>query len=221
MNSLPYTVPLHNISSQIGGVLSNSNNQNIYTLPLDFDKIFSKCIGVIFLFIYHDFGISVKEYEAIGKNNAFPEVDQCPHCKGRTRLYRHGFYFRNAIDANQYRIPICRLKCPSCNKTLSILPTFLLSYFQYTVDVILEKLNCSIVKGKVEGYHQLVLFYRKRFLKRLTQVEMFFRDDGFKGILPKEPKEKAIKLLEMILALGKATFVKRYRGHFSYNFMAN
>jgi transposase-like protein len=173
------------------------------------------------LFVYHDFGISVREYDARGKNNDFPEFDRCPHCKGKTRLYRHGFYFRNAIDTNQYRIPICRLKCPSCKKTLSILPTFLLSYFQYTVDIILEKLSNLIIEGKIGDYRQLVMFYRKRFFNRLTQVEMFFRDDGFRGVLPKDPKEKAIKLLRMILAFGKAPFVRRYRGHFSYNFMAN
>lgn len=77
-----------------------------------------------------------------------------------------------------------------------------------------------MIKRKISGYHQLSLFYRKRFLNRLTQIEMFFRDDGFRGILPKNAKEKATKLLRMILALGKATFVRRSRGHFSYNFMA-
>jgi len=66
--------------------------------------------------------------------------------------------------------------------------TFLLSYFQYTVDVILDKLDSLIIKGKINGYHQLVLFYRKRFFNRLNQVEMFFRDDGFRGVLPKDPK---------------------------------
>ena len=189
-------------------------------MPQYFDKIFSKCFGVIFLFVYHDFGISVKEYETRGKKNDFPVVDQCPHCKGRIRLYRHGFYLRNAIEEDQFRIPICRLKCPSCKQTLSILPTFLLAYFQYTVNVIFEKLESLMIKGKISGYHQLALFYRKRFLNRLTQIEMFFRDDGFRGIFPKDPKEKATKLLRMILALGKATFVRRSRGHFSYNFMA-
>jgi transposase-like protein len=184
-------------------------------------KYFQNVLGVVFLFVYHDFGISVKEYEAKGKKNDFPLVEQCPHCKARVKLYRHGFYWRNAVDTDRYRIPICRFKCPCCKKTISILPTFLLSYFQYTVDVILEKLEGSIIKGKINSYHQLVLFYRKRFLERITQVEMFFRDYGFKGSLPKDTKEKAIKLLEMILALGKATFTRRYWGHFSHNFMAN
>jgi len=39
--------------------------------------------------------------------------------------------------------------------------------------------------------------------------------------LPKEPKEKAIKLLRMIQALGKATFVRRWWGHRINSFMAH
>jgi transposase-like protein len=174
-----------------------------------------------FLFVYHDFNISVEEYESRGKNNDFPTVEQCPHCKSRIRLYRHGFYWRNAVEEKQHRIPILRLKCPSCRNTLSILPTFLLSYFQYTIDLILEKLKDILINHNTGHYHQLMLFYRKRFLNRLSQIEMFFRDEGFKDALPKDPKEKAIKLLRMILALGKATFLRRYTGHFSHNFMAH
>jgi hypothetical protein len=190
-------------------------------MPLHFDKMFSKYFGVIFLIVYHDFNISVEEYENRSKKNDFPTVEQCPHCKSRVRLFRHGFYWRNAIDEKQHRIPILRLKCPSCRNTISLLPTFLLSYFQYTADVIITKLRDIIIDHNIGDYHQLVLFYRKRFLNRLNQIEMFFRDDGFKGTLPKDPKEKATKLLRMILALGKATFLRRYRGHFSYNFMAH
>jgi len=49
---------------------------------------------------------------------------------------------------------------------------------------------------------------------------MFFRSMGFRGKLPNKPKEKAIKLLEMIQAFGEATFVRRSKGHFKTNFMA-
>lgn len=176
---------------------------------------------MIFLTVYHDFGISVGEYESRGKHNLFPEVDRCPHCKGVVRMYRHGFYLRNAIDHDQYQILICRLRCPSCKKTVSILPTFLLAYFQHTVDIILEKLQGVLIDRKINGYHQLVLFYRKRFLNRINQVEIFFRDEGFRDNLPNDTKEKAIKLLKMILALGKAPFVRRSTGHLSRNFMAH
>jgi len=178
--------------------------------------------GVICLVLPYDFGISIDEYAERGKKNDFPEIEQCPCCKGRTRLSRHGFYWRNAItDEKQHRLPICRLKCPSCKKTVSLLPSFLLPYFQHTVDVILEKLRNSLIYRKITGYHQLVLFYRKRFIRNLNRIEMFFRDTGFRGVLPKTPKEKAIRLLEMVQALGKATFLRRWNEHFTSNFMAN
>lgn len=178
--------------------------------------------GVIYLVLPHYFGISVDEYVERGMNNDFPEIERCPHCKGRIRLARHGFYWRNVITAaKQYRLPICRLVCPSCRKTVSLLPSFLLPYFQYTVDVILEKLHKSLVYGKITGCHQLVLFYRKRFIKNLNRIEMFFRDTGFLGVLPQETKEKAIRLLEMLRTLGKATLPGRANGHFASNFMAN
>lgn len=161
--------------------------------------------GVIYLVLPYDFGILIDEYAERGKKNDFPEIERCPHCKGRTCLARHGFYWRNAITAAElYRLPICRLICPSCRKTVSLLPTFLLPYFQHTVNVILEKLHNNLIYRKITGYHQLVLFYRQRFIQNLNRIEMFFRDTGFRGVLPKESKEKAIRLLEMVRALGKA-----------------
>jgi len=99
------------------------------------------------------------------------------------------------------------------------MPDFLLPYFQYTLSAILERLRAGL-GGKIIGCYQLAQFYRKRFLEQLKQVEMFFRDEGFRGVLPRDIKAKAIKLLEMILALGKATFLRRSTGHFTSNFMA-
>ncbi|WP_198006915.1 hypothetical protein [Desulforamulus reducens] len=57
-------------------------------------------------------------------------------------------------------------------------------------------------------------------MNQLNQIEMFFRDEDFRGVLPGNIKERAIKLLEMILALGKAPFLRRSTGHFLRNFMA-
>lgn len=171
--------------------------------------------------IIYDYHLSLKQYAKRGKENNFPEVDKCPCCRGKVRLRRHGFFWRNALQrGNQYRIPICRLKCPSCQKTVSLLPDFLIPHFQYTLSAVLEQLRAGLL-GKTVGYYQLVQFYRKRFLAQLKQVEMFFRDEGFRGILPKDTKAKAIKLLEMVLALGKATFLRRSTGHFTSNFMAH
>lgn len=172
--------------------------------------------------IAHNFNISLEAYAARGVNNTFPRINRCPHCRSMVNLLRHGFYWRNAIEGEDlHRIPICRLKCPSCNITVSLLPDFLIPYFQYTVSTILDRLRCSFIDRVIIGQRQLTAFYQKRYIKQLKQIEMFFRDYGFREPLPTSSKEKAIKLLEMILALGKATFVRRSTGYFIGNFMAN
>lgn len=172
------------------------------------------------MIIIYDFNLSLEEYAERGKRNDFPIVEQCPHCRGRVRLWRHGFFWRYALEERkEYRIPICRLKCPSCKKTVSLLPDFLLPYFQHTLSTVLKRLKAGLL-GKITGCYQLVQFYRKRFLKQLNQVEMFFRAEGFRGTLPQDRITKAIKLLEMILVFGEATFARRSSGHFTRNFMA-
>ena len=91
--------------------------------------------------LIHDFNISPEEYDARGKKNDFPRLDVCPCCSYPSNLSRHGFYWRNAIFCKaQFRIPILRLKCSSCGKTILFLPDFLLPYFQYSLKNISWKL---------------------------------------------------------------------------------
>jgi hypothetical protein len=172
------------------------------------------------LIIPYECNQTVEEYARLGRKNDFPTVECCPHCRGVIRMKRHGYYWRNALENDlEYRIPICRLKCPSCGKTFSLLPSFLLPYFQHTLRHIIKEIHIGLTKA-IYRYRQRIEFYRKRYLGKLKQVEMFFRSMGFRGKLPNKPKEKAIKLLEMIQAFGEATFVRRSKGHFKTNFMA-
>ncbi|MEB3104136.1 DUF6431 domain-containing protein, partial [Ferviditalea candida] len=84
-------------------------------------------------------------------------------CRARNRLQRHGFYERNAIEADaSYRITICRLICPDCRKTVSILPTFLLPYFQHTMDFIIHILLAFWITRSSLCTRQLRRFYEKR-----------------------------------------------------------
>lgn len=173
------------------------------------------------MIIIHNFNQSLESYVECGVNNYFPEIEQCPHCKAKERLYKHGFYSRNAIkDDNTYLILIRRLKCLSCNKTVSILPDFLIPYYQNTLTTVINRIRDYIIKRKINGVRQLVEFYVKRFLSQLKQIEMFFRREGMREKLPFNRKERAIKLLEMIISSGPATFLRRSKDHFGNNFMA-
>lgn len=171
------------------------------------------------MIITYPLELTVEQYAVLGKKNEFPVIECCPLCGGVVRLIRHGFYFRNAIDGkDEYRIPICRMKCPSCAKTASLLPDFLLPYFQHVLGQVLAELK-QVLTGTLKGCRQRAQFYRERFLEQLTRVEMFLRAEGYRQRLP-QGKEKAIKLLEMLLAFGEAPFVRRWTGHFTSNFMA-
>lgn len=173
------------------------------------------------MILIHHFNLTVEEYANRGADLDVPEIDVCPYCKARTRLQHHGSYDRNAIDSERvYRIPIFRLRCPCCRKTVSLLPDFLIPYYQHTLSTIMDRLKEKVVHDHLIGVRQLVQFYVKRFLSQLPVVEMFFRHEGYREPIPQRTKEKVIRLLEMISAFGEAAFLRRSRGHFTSNFMA-
>lgn len=87
----------------------------------------------------YNFKMSIKEYVKDTKNMVFPELYGCPNpeCPNEGRMSHHGFYERNAIGLNGfYRISVHRYICPICKKTFSLLPSFLLPYYQYTLSVL-------------------------------------------------------------------------------------
>jgi hypothetical protein len=170
---------------------------------------------------YHDFLTDVSQYAEKGKSNDFPDLDCCPNCRAKNRLSRHGFYERNAMEMEiVFRIPICRLRCPDCGKTVSIFPIFLLPYFQHTTDTIISILLEFWISCILLCTRQLRRFYEKRLFGKQTVIELFFRTEGVSEVFPEKGKEKAIKVLQMILAFGKATFVRRWWGHQIHSFMA-
>ncbi len=170
----------------------------------------------------HHFPITLEMYASRGKANDFPIIECCPSCRAKNRLLRHGFYERNAMDEEVcYRIPICRLKCPDCGKTFSILPDFLLPYFQHTLEFMIQILLSVWLWGKCLCSRQLNRFYEKRCYGKLAEIEQFFRRTGYLESLPQEHKKKAIVLLQMIQSLERATFVKRWWGHLVTSLLAH
>ncbi|SES71539.1 DUF6431 domain-containing protein [Anaerobranca gottschalkii] len=171
----------------------------------------------------HDFKISIKTYCENNIHNDYPEFNICPMCKAHVNLEKKGFYKRYAITLhNIYQIKIRRYYCPCCKKTLSILPSFLLPRYQYSLEVIMECLEILILNKKqhVPFYRQLMFFYKKRFLKNLPKYIAFFRDFKKEEVFSSNKKEKAIKLFKMISSFPKENFAKKFYDHFQTNFMA-
>mgnify|MGYP005753810219 FL=1 len=174
------------------------------------------------MIIPNDFKISLSEYAQRGKKNDFPVLDQCPncHCPSNGNLYRNGFYWRNCITEEiTVRIPICRLKCLICKVNISILPDFLIPYFQYTIHTILKSVKQVLENKKGNGCRQLWSYHLRRFMRNINWVHSFFVDSE-KGA-NKIGKKEAINYMKMILDFGESPFLRRSWGHLTSYFMAH
>lgn len=129
----------------------------------------------------------------------YPVISKCPCCNASVRLRRHGFYKRNVLVKNKcFRIDICRYRCPSCLKTISLLPHFLLPYFQHTRDTILQSLRARFQKLSFSLCRQLTAYYHKRFLNNLPAIISVLRELGWREKLPDDFNKRAIKLVERL-----------------------
>lgn len=176
------------------------------------------------MIISYDFRIGIDEYAARGTANCFPVIERCPNCNcmGHGNLHRNGYYWRFGItEENTAKIPICRLKCLSCKVSISILPDFLIPYFQHTIYTILSRIHRLIQGKKANGGRQLLRFHLTRYLKNINWVHSYFADSGKVFSMSKNIKKEATKYLEMILDFGESPFLRRSWGHLSKHFMAN
>jgi len=81
-----------------------------------------------------------------------------------------------------YRIWIARYRCPECRRTVAVLPSFLLPYFQYTLPtiwrVVKERLGLTPKRGMEEApllpTDEGVLFYVRRLFRNLNHLHCFF-----------------------------------------------
>jgi hypothetical protein len=77
---------------------------------------------------------SVKSYLETFLNERPKVRVSCPDCG--VRMHGHGRYFRgvrSSLEEAVVRIPLYRVICPHCQKTLTVLPHFLRPYSPYTL----------------------------------------------------------------------------------------
>jgi transposase-like protein len=87
--------------------------------------------------IVTDFGCLVHEYIECFCQLVFPRPEVCPHCHVLDVMIGHGFYQRKALG--QVKVYVLRIKrwyCKACHQTVSLLPSFLLRFRHYLLDVI-------------------------------------------------------------------------------------
>jgi len=129
----------------------------------------------------------------------FPVLTKRPCCNSAVKLKRHGFYERNALAGNRCcRISICRYLCPACLKTISLLPWFLLPYFQHNRNTILKSLRESFKKITAAVGRQLGAFYHKRFLANIPAIVSALREQHWRERLPEDKNKGAIKIVDRL-----------------------
>lgn len=127
----------------------------------------------------------------MGKTN-FYRPYHCENCGYDGKLHYHGSYPRNVISLLGYHIIyIPRYICPSCNKTYSILPSFLIPYYQYSFSFIFFCLYfIYIFNSSYDNFVNIIktfnpdssfskaniYFYSKRFSQISAIVNSFFID---------------------------------------------
>jgi hypothetical protein len=87
--------------------------------------------------IVAEFSCSIQAYVAGFVTLVFYRPSVCPGCGAVEACIGHGFYVRFALDATHvYAVRIKRWYCKSCQRTISLLPSFLLCYRHYVLAVI-------------------------------------------------------------------------------------
>jgi len=87
--------------------------------------------------ILHPFAGSVQQYIEQLSNPDAHRPGSCPQCRDQHPLIAHGFYTRTLIDtAFDGVIRVRRYLCHACQRTVSLLPEFILPYLRSSLPVI-------------------------------------------------------------------------------------
>jgi transposase-like protein len=99
--------------------------------------------------ILHPFGGSVQQYNEQLSNPDSHRPGHCPQCQTKHPLTAHGFYTRTLIDtAFDGIIRVRRYLCKTCQRTISLLPEFILPYLRSSLTVIALLLVARLFRGQ-------------------------------------------------------------------------
>ena len=99
--------------------------------------------------ILHPFAGSVQQYNEQLSNPDAHRPSHCPQCQTKRPLSAHGFYTRTLIDtAFDGVIRVRRYLCSACQRTVSLLPEFLLPYLRSSLIVIALFLVARLLCGQ-------------------------------------------------------------------------
>src|SRR6202050_2837786 len=116
--------------------------------------------------ILHPFTGTIQQYIDDISDPGLHRPDPCPQGQAKP-LIAHGFYHRTLgdVDFNGV-IPIRRYLCPSCQRTVSLLPQFALPFLRFSIPVmslflIARLLNGCTLKASAQAAAQPAMPYQR------------------------------------------------------------
>ena len=99
--------------------------------------------------ILHPFAGSVQQYNEQLSDPDVHRPGSCPQCQDKHPLTAHGFYTRTLIDTVfDGVIRVRRYLCKACQRTVSLLPEFILPYLRSSLIVIALFLVTRLLAGQ-------------------------------------------------------------------------
>jgi len=177
---------------------------------------------------------NIPEYVKLGKTNLYRPY-HCKNCGYNGKLHYHGSYPRNVITLlHCHVIYIPRYKCPSCKKTCSILPSFVIPYYQYSFSFIFfclyfiyvfnfsyDKFVSIVRTFNPDSYFSRanIYFYSRRITSISPVVNSFFVnfDDLYFDMNKTDPLSVLIKI--NLFLEKKGQFNYSYFNQMKFHFM--
>jgi len=129
--------------------------------------------------ILHPFAGSVQQYNEQLSDPDRHRPRDCPQCQAQRPLTAHGFYTRTLIDIGfDGAIRVRRYLCQSCQRTVSLLPQFVLPYLRSSLQVIaqfllarlLHRQSLTAASAQAAMPYQRGQFWVRRFRHRAEEL---------------------------------------------------
>jgi hypothetical protein len=122
--------------------------------------------------ILHPFAGSVQQYsEQLADPDCY-RPGYCPQCQTKHPLTAHGFYTRTLIDtAFDGIIRVRRYLCQTCQRTVSLLPEFILPYVRSSLTVIALFLIARLLRGAARTAPPPMPYQRGQFWIRRFRAQ--------------------------------------------------
>ncbi|MBI4877624.1 MAG: hypothetical protein HY822_23580 [Acidobacteria bacterium] len=174
--------------------------------------------------ILHPFAGSVQQYNEQLSDPDRHRPRHCPQCQAQHPLTGHGFYPRTLTGAAfDGVIRVRRYLCQSCQRTVSLLPEFVLPYLRSGVEVIARFLLARLLHGprlqaaaaKAAMPYQRGQFWIRRFRRKAEAL-----CPALAALTPPPPARDFIhRALQMLESAGWIAAHRFLFGHLRYHLL--